>query len=63
MTWEEVKHEHNHYQEGLFGWVPEPHVCNPSHLEGRDQEDRGSCTSKFARPYLEKSHHKNRLIE
>jgi hypothetical protein len=30
-----------------------PHTCNPSYLEGRDQEDHGSKPAQ-ARPYLKK---------
>jgi hypothetical protein len=38
-------------------------ACNPSYSGGRDQEDHGSkpaLENSFARPYLEKTHHKNR---
>jgi hypothetical protein len=30
-----------------------PHTCNPSYLEGRDQEDHGSKPAQ-ATPYLKK---------
>jgi hypothetical protein len=41
-----------------FCWALVPHICNPSYLGGRDQED---CNLKpvlgkyFTRPYLEKT--------
>jgi hypothetical protein len=39
------------------------HICNPSYSGGRDQEDRSwkpPWANSSARPYLEKTHHKNR---
>jgi hypothetical protein len=40
------------------------HACNPSYSGGRDQEDHGSkpaLANSSARPYLEKTLHKNRV--
>jgi hypothetical protein len=41
------------------------YACNPSYSGGivRDQEDHGSKPAwQFVRPYLEKTHHKKRLM-
>jgi hypothetical protein len=45
-----------------FSWAPVTHTCNPSHSGGSDQEnqDSKSAWEKFARPFLEKIHHKKR---
>jgi hypothetical protein len=45
--------------------VPEAHFHNPGYLRGRDQEDHSQSQpgKEFARPYLNKTHHKKGLVE
>jgi hypothetical protein len=48
------------------GWGPWVHTYNPSYSGGRDQEDHGlkpAPGNSSTRPYLEKNHHKKRLVE
>jgi hypothetical protein len=47
-------------------WALVVHAWNPSYLGGRDQADRGSkpaWANSSMRSYLEKTFHKNRLME
>jgi hypothetical protein len=39
------------------------HACNPSYLEGRDQENRGSkpAQANSCKTLSQKTHHKNRI--
>jgi hypothetical protein len=44
---------------------PVAYACNPNYSGGRDQEDRSSkpALANSSRPCLQKSHHKNGLVE
>jgi hypothetical protein len=46
-------------------WTPVAYAYNPSHLGGRDLEDRDSkpAQAKFARPYPKKIQHKTGLVK
>jgi hypothetical protein len=45
--------------------APMAHVCNPIYSGGRDQEDLGlkPAWANTSRPYLKKTHYKNRQME
>jgi hypothetical protein len=50
-------------QQRCLSWVLVAHICNPSYSGGRDQEDHGSRFELRTRHYLEKTRHKNWLVE
>jgi hypothetical protein len=50
-----------------MGWALVAHAYNPSYSGGRERSEgswfQASLGKYFTRPYLEKSHHKTRLVE
>jgi hypothetical protein len=54
------------YHKAWESWTLVAHTCNSSYSGGRDQEDCGSKPARensSVRPYLEKTHHKEGLME